>query len=62
MASIQKARGLNMKKMLLMIGLIPMAVVMVLLLIMAYFKLSSAMEDQTRHSLEIAANGLKAYY
>ena len=62
MANIQKAKGLNMKKMLLMIGLIPMAVVMVLLLIMAYVKLSAALEDQTRHSLEIAANGLKAYY
>ena len=62
MQSNQKGKGLNMKKMLLMIGLIPMVVVMILLLIMAYFKLSSAMEDQTRHSLEIAANGLKAYY
>ncbi len=62
MQSNQKGKGLNMKKMLLMIGLIPMVVVMILLLIMAYYKLSSAMEDQTRHSLEIAANGLKAYY
>ena len=39
MQSNQKGKGLNMKKMLLMIGLIPMVVVMILLLIMAYYKL-----------------------
>ena len=56
------ARGLDMKKMFLMMALIPMTVASLIMLAMAYVKLGEALEEQTQHSLVIAANGLKEYY
>lgn len=55
-------KGLNMKRMFLMMALIPMAVAMAVLMIASYLKLVAALENQTKQSLVIAANGLKAYY
>ncbi|MBO4846403.1 MAG: methyl-accepting chemotaxis protein [Lachnospiraceae bacterium] len=57
-----KSKGLNMSKMMLMMALIPMAVAIIILAIVAYFKLVGAMERQIYNSLEIASYGLRDYY
>ena len=55
-------RGLDMKRMLLMFSLIPLTVVGIVIIIVSYSKMSKALEEQTRQTLEVAAHGLRAYY
>ena len=62
MDSKKGSKGLDMKKMLLMFALIPMAVVGIAIILVSYFKMVGALEDQTKQSLQIAAHGLREYY
>ena len=55
-------RGLDMKRMLLLFALIPLTVVGAVIIIVSYSKMSKALEDQTKQSLQIAAHGLREYY
>lgn len=62
MGKSKKSRGFDFNKMLMLVAFIPMVVSVVVIIIVAYFKMSSALEEQTQQSLKIAAHGLKEYY
>jgi methyl-accepting chemotaxis protein len=62
MGKSEKSRGFDFNKMLMLVAFIPMVVSIVVIIIVAYFKMSSALEEQTQQSLKIAAHGLKEYY
>ena len=55
-------RGLNIRKIFVMVALIPMGVSIIILMIAGYNKLVSALEDQVQQSLHIASNSLRLYY
>ncbi len=55
-------RGFDMRRMLLLFALIPLVIVGTVIIIVAYNKMSKALEDQTKQSLQIAAHGLREYY
>jgi methyl-accepting chemotaxis protein len=55
-------RGFDMRRMLLLFSLIPLVVVGTVIIIVAYNKMSKALENQTKQSLQIAAHGLREYY
>ncbi len=61
-AQVKKSRGLDMKRMLLLLAFIPLIITVAIVIIVAYFKLSAALEEQTQQSLKIAAHGLREYY
>lgn len=58
----RQKRGLDMKKMLLMFALIPLAVVGIGIIIVSYVKMVNEVEEQTKHTLQVAAHGLRQYY
>ena len=62
MGKSKKSRGFDFNKMLMLVAFIPMVVSVVVIIIVAYLKMSSALEEQTQQSLKIAAHGLKEYY
>ena len=55
-------KGLNMKFLLLMFGIIPLTVAALVLTIISIVLSSSNLEKQTKQSLIVAATGLKEYY
>ncbi len=58
----KEKRGLDMRRMLLLFSLIPLTVVGAVIIIVSYSKMSKALEEQTKQSLQIAAHGLREYY
>ncbi len=58
----KQKKGLDMKKMLLLFSLIPLTVVGVVIIIVAYTNMVKELEGQTKQSLQIAAHGLREYY
>ena len=55
-------KGLNMKFLLLLFGILPLAVAAIVLTVVSILMSSSNLKDQTKQSLVTAATGLKAYY
>ncbi len=58
----KKSKGFDMRKMLLLFALVPLTVVGIVIIIVAYNKMVKAVEEQTKQSLQIAAHGLREYY
>ena len=56
------SKGFDFNKMMLLFAFIPMAVTVIIIIAVSYFKMSGALEDQTKQSLQIAAHGLREYY
>ncbi len=56
------SKGFDFNKMMLLFAFIPMAITVIIVIGVAYGKMSGALEDQTKQSLQIAAHGLREYY